>query len=160
MKAMTYSPQSLEAYMTAASGRKGRPGGAIMTLKRASTGARITYRITKCKPKDGQEAGQAPWLVEVLTGSSITTDYTTLGYLWKQDGLGCTRYVRPQWSPIGEDAPSAKAMKWLRDRVEYGRELPADVEVWSDGRCSKCRKLLSVPESVAAGMGPDCRKAA
>ena len=32
------------------------------------------------------------------------------------------------------------------------------LEVWHEGRCGRCNRALTVPESIASGIGPECAK--
>ena len=34
--------------------------------------------------------------------------------------------------------------------------MPAELEVWHQGSCGKCGRPLTVPESIASGIGPVC----
>lgn len=38
-----------------------------------------------------------------------------------------------------------------------GQDLP-ECEVWHEGRCGRCGRKLTVPESIETGIGPDCAK--
>jgi len=118
-------------------------GRAIFTLVSAKTGARFTYRVSA--PKDGGDIH----FVSVLTGPNNTQDYEYLGIV--RDGrFGLTRASR-----ISADAPSAKAFAWAWPRIARG-ELPEQLQVWHEGRCGRCGRALTVPESIAAGLGPEC----
>lgn len=54
----------------------------------------------------------------------------------------------------------------LPDRVEAerlcaehaiaGGVIPPSLEVWHEGRCGRCGRALTVPESIASGIGPVC----
>lgn len=117
-------------------------GHAFLTLRSTATGARYTYRVTRAR---GTDDGR-PWFVAVLTGEDNTADYTYLGFI--REG----RWVHhASKSRIGADAPSARAFAWWWDHVSDER-----VEVWHDGRCGRCGRALTVPESVATGLGPVC----
>jgi hypothetical protein len=32
------------------------------------------------------------------------------------------------------------------------------IEIWHQGRCGKCGKVLTVPKSIESGFGPECSK--
>jgi hypothetical protein len=36
--------------------------------------------------------------------------------------------------------------------------LPNFIEIWHEGRCGKCGRTLTVPDSIANGLGPECIK--
>jgi len=119
-----------------------RGGNARFTLVSKATGARVTFRVR------ASDDGKVHF-VKVLTGADNTNSYTFLGTIF-QDGT----YRRGFRSPIGEDAPSAKAFVWFFDHVAQGDV--AKVEFWHEGRCGRCGRVLTVPESIATGFGPEC----
>lgn len=122
-------------------------GNAHITLKSAKTGTRFTYRVRQSD--DGKLH-----FVSVLTGSDNEGSYTYLGII---RGGHLSGFTRTKKSPIGDDAPSAVAFRWFAGWIAAGK-LPADLEIWHEGRCGRCGRMLTVPESLAAGIGPDCAK--
>ena len=128
-------------------------GNARLTLVSKKTGARFTYRVSAA---DGD--GPASHFVSVLTGPDNEGDYTYLGlYRW-QDVMrsGPGHYEHGRKSAISPDAPSAKAWQWF-DMLTIGRGLiPTDLEIYHENHCGRCGKLLTTPESVTRGFGPEC----
>lgn len=59
-------------------------------------------------------------------------------------------------SPIEYEDMRQKAFRWLWVQLTKGNELPDKVEVWHEGRCGACGRRLTVPESIAQGLGPVC----
>jgi hypothetical protein len=47
------------------------------------------------------------------------------------------------------------AMNWVLDHLSEG-EMPPLTEIWHEGRCGRCGRKLTVPDSIAIGIGPDC----
>lgn len=118
-------------------------GRAIFTVVSKKTGSRFTYKIRKSD--DGKLH-----FVAVLTGPENTSDYTYLGTIF-----GERDYRHGRKSRIGFDAPSAKAFEWFWNQaVRFGKL--DQVEIYHEGRCCRCGRALTVPESVAAGIGPEC----
>ena len=126
-------------------------GDAIFSLKNTLNGHHLTYRM-ELAPNSTDF-----WFVKVLAGSDNTSDYAYLGTV-KDDkytaGLSFKRGVK---SKIGEDATSAVTARWFFDKLNKGA-LPASLEVWHEGRCGRCARKLTVPESIDAGIGPECAK--
>jgi hypothetical protein len=120
-------------------------GNARATIQNTQTGNRFTYRIRAPKKSEGDIH-----FVSVLTGSDNNADYQYLGFI--RDGFFYFGGVK---SRIGRDAPSAKAFAWVFPRLQDGT-LPASVEVWHEGCCGRCNRALTVPESIAMGLGPEC----
>ena len=61
------------------------------------------------------------------------------------------RFVPRRGAP---PAPSAVAFGWVWERRQRLDALPC--EVWHEGRCGKCGRVLTVPESLILGLGPEC----
>jgi hypothetical protein len=53
------------------------------------------------------------------------------------------------------DSEPVKAIKFALHLLKYHQTNP-DLEIWHSGRCGRCSRRLTVPESIAAGIGPDC----
>jgi hypothetical protein len=126
-------------------------GKARLTLVSRRTGARFTYQVTAGK-SDG-----APHFVALLSGPNNTDDYRFLGTIFSGPNGGSYRHGRK--SPIGPEAPSAKAFAWAWAKLAAG-EVPSELEVWHEGCCGRCGRALTVPESIEAGLGPECAKRA
>jgi len=121
-------------------------GRAHLTLRSAKTGTRYTYRVKR-------KADANLWFVTTLYGTDNTSDYSYLGFINEDRRFGLTRKSR-----FTKDSPQTKAFDWaLRHLVEKG-EVPEQLEVWHEGRCGRCGRLLTVPESIASGIGPECAK--
>ena len=120
-------------------------GNARLTLVSKATKARYSYRVKASD--DG-----AVHFVSVLTGSDNENGYSYLGIVGKDGSFRVTAK-----SKIAAHAPSALAFAWFWSLVEAGR-LHDKLEVWHEGRCGRCARVLTVPESIANGIGPECAK--
>lgn len=117
-------------------------GNAVLTLRSRKTGQRYTYRIRKHDTKD-------LWFVALLEGPDNVTDYKYLGVI-EHDGY---RVTQKSYQP---QAPSQKAFRYFWDFAGNDCTVPACLEVWHAGRCGRCARRLTVPESIASGFGPEC----
>ena len=117
-------------------------GNAILTL--VGKRERFTYRVRMSE--DGKMH-----FVSVLTGADNESSYSYLGIVGK---LGDFR--RTAKSRITEEATSHKAFAWFWGYVRSRRPLPDSIEVWHEGRCGRCARRLTVPESIERGIGPEC----
>lgn len=122
-------------------------GNARLTLVSRKTGARFTYRVRR--PADAGTDGVH--FVSVLTGPDNEHDFQFLGTIFEG-----ARFVHGRKSKIAEDAPSARAFAWAFRHLAQSRELPELLEVWHEGACGRCGRALTVPESIARGLGPEC----
>jgi hypothetical protein len=120
---------------------------AVFTVENTATGNRFTFKVRK--PDDTK-----PHFVSVLTGPNNESDYSFLGTVFTPE-----RYLHGRRSRIAQDAPSAKAFEWLFRQLSAGHPLPPQVRVCHFGKCGRCGRTLTVPESVESGFGPECIKA-
>jgi hypothetical protein len=121
-------------------------GDAVVTLVSKRTGDRFTYRVRRAKVRAGQSEDEVPYFVNVLTGPNNLQDYDYLGTIFA-DG----NYYHGKKSKIGSNAPSAVAWAWTWANLDTDR-----VEVWHEGRCSRCGRALTDPASISRGLGPIC----
>lgn len=126
-------------------------GNACMTLVSKRTGTRFTYKIRQPQP-------EKPHFVSLLTQPDNEHGYSFLGTIFvPNEGIEYSTYRYGNRSRIGMDAESAKAFEWFFKNLRVGR-LSDQLEVWHEGRCGRCGRLLTVPESIANGLGPECIK--
>ena len=115
-------------------------GNARFTIRNVESGNRFTYRVSASN--DGKV-----YFVSVLTGSDNETDYSYLGI------INNNNFRTTHKSKINPNAPSMKAFSWFwRNR----KRLPKQCEVHHEGRCGRCARILTVPESIETGLGPVC----
>lgn len=125
-------------------------GNARFTLRSAKTGTRFTYKVRAHKEKQ-------VWFVSVLTGPENENDYTYAGIIVPDGPAGEHIYKSTPRSRISDEAPSIKALRWSWAKIASG-VMPEQLEFWHEGRCGCCARLLTVPESIASGIGPECAK--
>jgi hypothetical protein len=124
-------------------------GNARLTLVSAKTGTRFTFRVQQGK-QDAPQGAPQPHFVSLLSGSDNDSDYTFLGTIFAGGN-----YRHGRKSRVAADAPSAKGFAWAWGFLARG-ELPPGCEVWHEGRCGRCGRALTVPESIVTGLGPVC----
>jgi hypothetical protein len=120
-------------------------GKATFTVVSGKTGTRFTYKVVAKTMNDGKVLH----FVSVLTGSDNTSDYTFLGTIFDR-----ASYRHGNRSPIGREAASAKAFAWTWERLTAGNLTGATIH--HEGRCGRCNRALTVPESILSGFGPEC----
>lgn len=126
-------------------------GRAVFTVKSGLTGEHVTYRI---KHKEGNGQYPPAWFVSVLTGPDNTKDYTFLGLLSTESGnVRLTRSTK-----FTDDSKPVRVIRWALRRVWNDLPLPDGYTIHHEGRCGKCGRVLTVPESCSIGIGPECIK--
>lgn len=122
-------------------------GRAVFTIENTESGNRFTYKVKK---KEGPQG--ILHFVTVLTGPDNSSDYTYIGTIF-----GGKEFRITKGSAVTENAPSFKAFKWLWGMLNNGKEgLPEKVKFYHEGRCCRCGRVLTVPESIERGLGPEC----
>ena len=120
-------------------------GRAVFTVLNTATGNRFTFKITTATPSPRYPV--PAWFVGVLTGPNNEGDYRYLGMIRGGQFQATAR------TAVATGAPSFMAFNWLWRHVDA---LPASVEIYHEGRCGRCGRALTVPESVVTGLGPVC----
>lgn len=118
-------------------------GNATITVESLKTGARFTYRVRKSE--DG-----GIHFVSFLRGPDNGQDYSYLGYVRR--GV----YFHGGLKSRAEHSSSvniAFAYTWKNLAQD---QLPPSLQVWHEGRCGRCHRKLTVPSSIASGLGPEC----
>jgi len=121
-------------------------GNSRFTLVSRKTGKRFTFRIRR-------PAEDRPWFVSLLSGPDNMSDYTFMGTIFQKQ-----TWKHSPKSSISPDACSASAFNWFFKKIN---ELPDDasfnqIDVYHEGRCGRCGRDLTVPESISTGFGPEC----
>jgi hypothetical protein len=125
-------------------------GKAIFTVANPA-GKRYTYRIKHRGPQNGY--GPA-WFVSVLTGPDNTSSYTYMGML--DPATGEVRLTAK--SKFGGDSLPVKVVRWALGVLWAEKPVPEGYKVCHEGKCGRCGRTLTVPESVESGIGPECKK--
>lgn len=117
-------------------------GNATFTLKSEKTGAHFTFKARA--KKDGSVT-----FLNLLNGPDNESDYAYVGL------LRGNRVVHTAKSRVGADAPSMRALGWALEHLRAG-QIPAALGVYHEGRCGRCARKLTHPESIESGFGPEC----
>lgn len=120
-------------------------GNARVTLVSEKTGVRYTYRVSLAK--DGKL-----WFVSVLTGPDNESSYTYLGVVLPGQAV---ELQLTKASKMDAESLPVRAFRYTLAALAHG-VLPPNVQVWHEGRCGRCGRTLTVPESIASGIGPEC----
>lgn len=119
-------------------------GNATFTIVSGKTGTRFTYKVRASD--DGKL-----FFVSLLTGANNEADYEYIGTIFS---TGVRTFRHGKKSRVSADAPSVKAFGWFLGRLAHG--VPETVEFFHSGRCGRCARKLTVPESIQSGLGPEC----
>lgn len=124
-------------------------GKAIFTLVSAKTQKRYTYKVKKLDDEQ-----KRLWFVSLLNGADNNSDYMYMGIIVPGQG---NQYLfrSTKRSRVADSAPSFRAIQWSIAQLSTGSQ-PTDLEIYHEGRCGRCGRRLTVPESIDSGFGPEC----
>lgn len=119
-------------------------GRAVFTVDNGK-GQHYTYRIGHSKPEQ-------PLFVGLLTGPNNEADYTYLG-IYNPESHQVRLTAKSRYT---EETAPVKVIRWAIKQVVEGKPLPEGYSVKHEGKCCRCGRTLTTPESVERGIGPEC----
>ena len=121
-------------------------GNAIITLESGKTGAYLTYKIQRSK----NDANL--YFIKSLRGSDNLTDYTYIGCYFADTK---TFVVEKSYkdTDVNSWPKSIRAIRYFFNNID---NVPDVLKVYHNGICCRCGRILTTPESIRRGMGPEC----
>lgn len=121
-------------------------GNSTVTFKSLISGSHFTYKIVA---SDDQKF----LFIKVLNGPDNTSNYKDiLIFQLKDDGTPCLMNrsgVKPSSSIV--------AFRFVFMNLLLKPGIPmTNLEIWHEGKCCRCGRKLTAPESIANGIGPEC----
>jgi len=117
-------------------------GKAIVTFLNTQSDNRFTYKVKKSKEGNF-------YFVSVLTNPD------TYQYVGTMTDKGVFKLGKK--SKISGDAQSIKVFDYVTRKLK-SNTLPNFIEIWHEGKCGRCGRVLTVPSSIESGLGPECIK--
>jgi hypothetical protein len=121
-------------------------GNATITIQSDLNKKWFTFKI-----KTSKKIKNSPYFVSVLSGTNNDSDFTYIGTI-RDKTVHLT-----QKSKVTEKAESFRWFKYFIECVNSGK-IPETMLVYHSTHCSRCGKLLTTPESISTGIGPECSK--
>lgn len=125
-------------------------GHALFTIKKITTDGRFTYKVNI--PADTKPEEAKIWFVSILTGSDNTSNYSYIGFIKGGE------FYWGKKSRIGINAPSVEVFRTIFNFISLNKYIPNKIEIWHEGKCCRCGRTLTVPESIESGVGPECAR--
>jgi len=114
-------------------------GNAIVTFKSLKTNKHYTYKIKKAKNID-------IYFVSVLFNAD-SKQYQYIGCINSKK-----QFISTKNSKVSINAISFRAFNWSWNNLNAD-----EMEIWHEGRCGRCGRSLTDPESIRLGFGPICK---
>jgi hypothetical protein len=117
----------------------------IITVENPARGTHRTFRI-ETQPADARFA-PGERILSLLIGADNGSDYLGIGFV-KDDGrvILWRRYQTEQYH----------ALVRVLQKVEHFKSI--GLVYHYEGRCRRCNRVLTTPESIKSGIGPTCAK--
>lgn len=128
-------------------------GRSYVTVKSVETGKRFTFLVTYPMKHNQIDRDCDKLFVSVLSGPDNTSSYSHIGWI----DCNTSEYVhnhRKSQHPL--TAECVTAFRYLWWVLSTQKQIPTKFEIWTEGKCGCCGRKLTVPESVARGIGPIC----
>jgi hypothetical protein len=128
-------------------------GAAVFTVSRDG-GKHYTYRVEHVTPEAGSKFTAPAWFAYVLAGPNNTTDFRYMGLVNPQT----LRVKLTAKSKIGPHAEALTVLNWalrcVRQQATY--TPPPAYRIEHAGKCGRCGRTLTTPDSIKRGIGPEC----
>lgn len=119
-------------------------GKAVFTISSNKSGKRFTYKVKANKEDDNK------FFIYLLTGPDNTSDYSYLGMINKKH----LNVYPTQATRISVNSPSFKAIDWMLK--SFKEQKNSSFKIHHMGRCGRCSRPLTDPDSIERGLGPTC----
>lgn len=122
-------------------------GNATVTMVDLREEKRFTYKLM------ASDDNRFLW-IKMLNGPDNQNNYVDIFVFTIKDGNPILQFTRRSHR-VSETSPGVEMFKKVFMNLLIEREMQW-LEVWHTGRCCRCGRLLTVPESIAQGIGPEC----
>lgn len=121
-------------------------GNALVTLESGKTGCHLTYKIQKSNNDDNL------YFIKSLRGSDNEKDYQYIGCYFADTE---TFVVEKSYKNV-ESYSWPKSIRTAKYFLSRLNDIPDSLIVYHNGKCCRCGRTLTTPESIKKGIGPEC----
>lgn len=114
-------------------------GNATFTATSLKTLERVTFQVQKSKDKDF-------WFVRSLFGPNNETDFRYIGFIGSSGKFLAGNKGNPNHKHF-------QVFDWIWNKGKLTNSL---LKINHEGKCGRCGRKLTVPESIESGFGPEC----
>ena len=129
-------------------------GNAVLTVVNRKSGSRLTFKIQRAKEA---KHGRRPWFVKL--GSGPAFDY--IGLIGERSQDTPDARLRVKRGGTLQEQRGVAAFEWILRTLNTSKmaaTITPLIEIWHEGKCGRCARPLTDPESIKTGFGPECRK--
>jgi len=121
----------------------------------AAHGSKPHYTFKVRKKEDRSNPGRFVWFASILSGPDNVSNYKYVGLLNADTGIVRTTAK----SAMPADSLPIRLLNRSLALVWSGNTGPmesAGFKLHHEGKCGRCGRKLTVPESIETGLGPEC----
>ena len=123
-------------------------GNATITIESGKTGRHFTYKIRRSENDDNL------YFIKNLRGSDNENDYVYVGCFFADTKkFAVEKSYRDK--EVSSWPTSIRAVRYLFNNLD---DVPYMLRVYHQGKCCRCGRTLTTPESIRKGIGPECEK--
>jgi len=114
-----------------------------------------------CTPRHPESKQEHGWDLYALGGQDVHAWFIDHEGPWVYCGEFYWEGDKFMWQPsleVDYSSDTFKVWKWLFDRWWTLQQFENTVTIENHGRCGKCGRMLTTPESIRTGFGPVCLK--
>jgi len=124
-------------------------GNSEFSLQNENSKRHYTYKIKSVKKNNSKTSKR--YFVNVAFGYM---EFTYAGLLIIEGNK--VSYSKGNSGNVSESAESIVGLFWLLNILLNGKNVPDAMGVYHFGKCGKCGRPLTDPESIKIGLGPYC----
>ncbi|MFP4017965.1 MAG: DUF6011 domain-containing protein [Bacteroidales bacterium] len=124
-------------------------GNATFTVRNRETGNRYTYHVKRATDDDGSPKDIS--FVRVMYGADNENDYVYIGIIRHDQN----KFTLTRKSRLSANDKRVKGFDYVLRKLQKS-QLPDIIEFWHEGRCGRCGRKLTRPDSIERGFGPYC----
>jgi len=122
-------------------------GKSLFTVSNGK-GQHYTFKITK---REHEQWGNK-WFASVRTHQE-SRNYRYIGVVNPVSGVPHLTKA----SKYSQNSQEYRVLRWALDIVWGRRTLPPGYKIEHAGKCGRCGRTLTTPDSIRIGIGPECR---
>lgn len=132
-------------------------GKSEFTFLSLKTNVRIRYKLQRKVAEQKGKKGQDEYIYFLNTFTD--GEYKYAGVLFYDDIVGQFKFGRGQRGLLNYSHINIKSLLFVLNQLSI-ENYNLSLKVYHAGKCGRCGRKLTTPESILTGLGPECSKKA
>jgi len=125
-------------------------GSAVFTVENGPH--HLTYRVQV--PERARSYANQMCFLAIMSGSDNEADYSYIGRFFSRDG----QLKATNASKFDDDSLTFRIAQNILDIIYGRKQAKRGTDIRHSGKCGRCGRTLTEPESLDSGIGPECKK--